>query len=42
MYFKDESGSLLYRYGEDIALTQAIGAALNFTPAFAEPADGTT
>lgn len=41
MYYTDEDGELMFRYGEDIALTEAIGKALNFTPSFAEPADGT-
>ncbi|KAK3874143.1 hypothetical protein Pcinc_020903 [Petrolisthes cinctipes] len=40
MYYRADNGSLLFRYGEDIALTDTLAYVLNFTPRYAEPADG--
>lgn len=40
MYYNAENGSLLFRYGEEVSLTKAVGRVMNFTPVFAEPADG--
>ncbi|KAK4308273.1 hypothetical protein Pmani_020026 [Petrolisthes manimaculis] len=40
MYYRDENESLLYRYGEDIAVTETLARVLNFSLKFAEPADG--
>lgn len=40
MYYRNDNGSLLFRYGEDIAVTETIAHILNFTLKFAEPADG--
>ncbi|KAK3874140.1 hypothetical protein Pcinc_020900 [Petrolisthes cinctipes] len=40
MYYRAENGSLLFRYGEDIAVTELLAYVLNFTILYAEPADG--
>ncbi|KAK4308275.1 hypothetical protein Pmani_020028 [Petrolisthes manimaculis] len=40
MYYRSDDGSLLYRFGEDIAVTNTLASILNFTALFAEPADG--
>ncbi|KAK3874146.1 hypothetical protein Pcinc_020906 [Petrolisthes cinctipes] len=40
MYHHDDNGTLLYRYGEDVAIIQNLARALNFTVKFNEPADG--
>lgn len=40
MYYRNDNGSLLFRYGEDIAVTETLAHILNFTLKFAEPADG--
>ncbi|KAK8387406.1 hypothetical protein O3P69_018177 [Scylla paramamosain] len=42
IYYRAENGSLLFRFGEEISLIKAIARSLNFTPEFAEPADGET
>ncbi|KAK4308281.1 hypothetical protein Pmani_020034 [Petrolisthes manimaculis] len=40
MYHHDDNGTLLYRYGEDVAIIQNLARALNFNVKFNEPADG--
>ncbi|KAK4308272.1 hypothetical protein Pmani_020025 [Petrolisthes manimaculis] len=40
MYYRTENGSLLYRYGEDVFLTETLASVLNFRLHYAEPADG--
>lgn len=42
LYYRADNGSLLYRYGEDIAITELLAYVLNFTVHYAEPADGIT
>lgn len=40
MYYRSDNGSLLFRYGEDVAIVQTLAYVLNFTALFAEPVDG--
>ncbi|KAK3876180.1 hypothetical protein Pcinc_019001 [Petrolisthes cinctipes] len=40
MYYRSDNGSLLFRYGEDVAIIETLAYVLNFTALFAEPVDG--
>lgn len=40
MYYRADNGTLLFRYGEDVAVVENLARALNFSVIFAEPADG--
>ncbi|KAK3876189.1 hypothetical protein Pcinc_019010 [Petrolisthes cinctipes] len=40
MYYRTDNGTLLFRYGEDVAVVENLARALNFSLFFAEPADG--
>ncbi|KAK3874137.1 hypothetical protein Pcinc_020897 [Petrolisthes cinctipes] len=39
MYYRTDNGSLLYRYGEDVFITETLSSVLNFRLHYAEPAD---
>lgn len=40
MYYRADNGSLLFRYGVDVAIVKTLAFVLNFTALFAEPVDG--
>lgn len=41
MEYRTENGTLLFRYGEDIAATEFLAGVMNFTSVYAAPNDGT-
>ncbi|KAK3876187.1 hypothetical protein Pcinc_019008 [Petrolisthes cinctipes] len=40
IYYRDDNGTLLYRYGEDISVVKNMARVLNFTAHFRKPVDG--